>query len=160
MPTHTEARYASYEPSQVYDLVADVESYPTFLPWCTSSRIIKREENVLNVDLHVGFKMISEAFISRVTLDPVERINIVYFDGPFKYLNSTWRFSPKNEGCLIDFFIDFELKSMLLRKIMGPLFNEVFRRSVAAFLDRAAHLYGEDPNAEVLQKGALSALRK
>lgn len=147
MPSHAEVRYAAYEPAQIFDLVADVERYPSFLPWCTGCRIYKREANVLHADLRVGFKMVSESFRSRVTLDPVERIDIVYLDGPFRYLNSCWKFSPRDEGCLIDFSIDFEFRSLLLRKIMGPLFNEVVRRSVASFVARADSLYGNGGQA-------------
>lgn len=142
MPTHAERRYAAYAPAQIYDLVADVESYPAFLPWCTDCRIYSREDNVLHARLGVGFKMISESFRSRVTLDPVERIDIAYLDGPFRHLHSRWTFIPKDKGCLIDFYIDFEFRSLLLRKVMGPLFNEVVRRSVAAFVGRADALYG------------------
>ena len=105
MPSHAEVRYAAYEPAQIFGLVADVESYPSFLPWCTGCRIYKREENVLHADLRVGFKMVSESFRSRVTLDPVERIDIVYLDGPFRYLNSCWKFSSRGRG-LPDRFLD------------------------------------------------------
>ena len=97
---------------------------------------------MLHARLGVGFKMVSESFRSRVTLHPIERIDIVYLDGPFRHLDSHWIFTPKDEGCLIDFYIDFEFRSLLLRKIMGPLFNEAVRRSVAAFINRADRLYG------------------
>ena len=144
MPTYAETRHAAYEPVQIYDLVADIERYPAFLPWCTHCRIYSREDNLLHAELGVGFKMLSERFRSRVTLNPVERIDIAYLDGPFRYLDSRWKFTPKDDGCLIDFFIDFEFRSMLLRRIMGPLFNEVVRRSVGAFVGRADFLYGGD----------------
>lgn len=147
MPRHAEVRYADYEPAQIFDLVADIESYPSFLPWCTDCRICKREDNVIHADLKVGFKMISESFRSRVTLDPFDRIDIAYLDGPFRYLNSSWKFSPKGEGCLIDFSIDFEFRSLLLRRIMGPIFNEAVRRSVGAFVRRADSLYGRGNRA-------------
>ncbi len=156
MPSHTEVRYAAYEPGQIFGLVADVESYPSFLPWCTDCRIVKRDGNVLHADLEIGFKMVNESFRSRVTLDPVERIDIVYLDGPFRYLNSCWKFNPKGEGCLIDFSIDFEFRSLLLRKIMGPLFNEVVRRSVGAFVSRADFLYGRGSRGRGSARGRLS----
>lgn len=142
MPRHAEIRYTAYEPAQIFGLVADVESYPSFLPWCTACRVYKREDNVVHADLRIGFKTISESFRSRVTLDPFDRIDIVYLDGPFRYLNSCWKFSPKEGGCLIDFSIDFEFRSLLLRRIMGPIFNEAVRRSVRAFVKRADTLYG------------------
>ena len=156
MPSHAEIRYAAYEPAQIFGLVADVESYPSFLPWCTDCSIVQRDGNVLHADLEVGFKMVSESFRSRVTLDPVERIDIVYLDGPFRYLNSCWKFIPKGEGCEIDFSIDFEFRSLLLRKIMGPLFNEVVRRSVGAFVSRADFLYGRGSRGRRSVRGRLS----
>ena len=156
MPSHAEVRYAAYEPAQMFGLVADIESYPSFLPWCTDCRIYKRDGNVLHADLKVGFKMVSESFKSRVRLDPVERIDIVYLDGPFRYLNSCWKFRPKDEGCLIDFSIDFEFRSLLLRKIMGPIFNEAVRRSVGAFVGRADALYGHGGRAREAARASLS----
>ncbi len=160
MPSHAERRYAAYAPAQIYELVADVESYPAFLPWCTGCRIYSREGNVLHANLRVGFKMVSESFRSRVTLDPVERIDIAYLDGPFRYLDSRWQFSPRDDGCVIDFFIDFEFRSLLLRKIMGPLFNEVVRRSVAAFIARADTLYGHARVGGAPGRRAVSAIQK
>ena len=160
MPSHAELRYAAYAPEQIYELVADIESYPAFLPWCTGCRIYSREGNVLHAKLGVGFKLVSESFRSRVTLDPIQRIDIAYLDGPFRYLDSRWKFSPKDDGCLIDFFIDFEFRSMLLRKIMGPLFNEVVRRSVAAFVARADTLYGPARAGKTSPRRTFSAIQK
>ena len=161
MPTHAERRLAAYQPAQIFDLVADIERYPDFLPWCTGCRIYRRDDNVLHANLKVGFKVVSESFRSRVTLDPVERIDIAYLDGPFRYLDCRWKFSPREEGCLIDFFIDFEFRSMLLRRIMGPLFNEVVRRSVASFVARADQLYGGGPRlGEGPRRRIFSPVRK
>ncbi|MDE0060524.1 MAG: type II toxin-antitoxin system RatA family toxin [Defluviicoccus sp.] len=160
MPSHAERRYAAYAPAQIYELVADVESYPAFLPWCTDCRIYSRADNVLHARLGVGFKVIRESFRSRVTLDPIERIDIAYLDGPFRHLDSRWKFSPKDDGCLIDFFIDFEFRSLLLRKIMGPLFNEVVRRSVGAFVARADALYGPGRAGGAPARRAVPAAQK
>src|SRR5690625_6737870 len=91
MPTHAERRRLPYRPEQLYDLVADVERYPEFLPWCLGARIKRREGNTLIADLVIGFKMIRERFTSRVVLyDDTEapnlRIDVTYVDGPIKYL--------------------------------------------------------------------------
>ena len=102
-------------------------------------------------DLVVGFKMVRERFTSRVLLhDEVEehlRIDVTYVDGPFRYLNNHWLFLPHEEGCLIDFYVDFEFHSRLLQKVMQPLFNEAVRRMVAAFEARAKQLYGSEASA-------------
>jgi coenzyme Q-binding protein COQ10 len=145
MPTHGEKRFLPYEPWELYDLVADVEKYPKFLPWCLASRIKKREGNVFYADLVIGFKMVRERFTSRVELTNGERIDVSYTEGPFQYLNNHWIFEPAEGGTVIDFYVDFEFRSAMLQRIMGALFNEAVRRMVAAFERRAEQLYGRRP---------------
>jgi len=147
MPTHAEKRELPYRAEQLFDLVADIERYPEFLPWCVAARIRSREEDGLTADLIIGFKMIRERFTSRVTLDrPNLRIDVAYTDGPFRYLNNHWVFeSLPNGQCRIDFYVDFEFRSLVLQKIIGALFNEAVRRMVHAFEGRARKLYGEVP---------------
>lgn len=143
MPTHAEKRIVPYSPDQMYALVADVETYPEFLPWCVGARIKKREGNVLFADLMIGYKLIRERFTSRVELHPEEnRLDVTYTDGPFRYLNNHWAFIPQDRGCLIDFYVDFEFKNLVLQRVMGLFFNEAVRRMVQAFEDRAKALYG------------------
>ena len=144
MPTHAEKRVLPYSPEQLYGLVADIPRYPEFLPWCLAVRMRKREGNVILADLIIGFRMVRERFTSRVTLNPDDRrIDVAYIEGPLRYLNNHWLFEDHPDGCLIDFFVDFEFRSRLLQKLMGPLFNEAVRRMVAAFEARAHNLYGE-----------------
>lgn len=147
MPTHAEKRLLPHRHEQVFDLVADVERYPEFLPWCLACRIKRRESPALfTADLIIGFKMIRERFTSRVTLNRPDRIDVTYQDGPFRYLNNHWRFEETEDGgCLIDFYIDFEFKSKTLQKVIGTLFNEAVQRMVNAFERRADHLYGTAP---------------
>jgi len=142
MPTHAERRFLPYSQEQLFALVADVERYPEFLPWCVAARIRSRDENVLTADLVIGFKMVRERFTSRVTLGRPDRIDVEYTEGPLRYLNNHWGFEPKEGGCVIDFFVDFEFKSMILQKLIGALFNEATRRMVGAFETRAHALYG------------------
>jgi coenzyme Q-binding protein COQ10 len=142
MPTHAEKRVLPYTPEQMYDLVADVEKYPEFLPWCIAARIRKRDGATIWADLMIGFKMVRERFTSKVMLSPPGRIDVTYAEGPFQYLNNHWIFTPTEEGgCLIDFYVDFEFRSKMLQKIIGVLFNEAVRRMVAAFETRARQLY-------------------
>lgn len=146
MPTHAERRVLPYTPQQLYELVADVERYPEFLPWCIGARVRRRESNLVVADLIIGFKMFRERFTSTVKLSPdgpAPRIDVSYADGPFKYLNNHWIFTPLPQGCEIDFFVDFEFKSRLLQRAIELLFNEAVRRMVAAFEARAAALYGK-----------------
>ena len=152
MPTHAEKRVVPYTPEQMFDLVAAIERYPEFLPWCLAARIRQRVGNHVTADLVIGFKMIRERFTSRVTLLRPDRkhakagkIDVSYIQGPLKYLNNHWRFDHHPDGCLIDFSVDFEFRSKMLQKLIGSLFNEAFRRMVAAFEARAQQLYGGGP---------------
>jgi coenzyme Q-binding protein COQ10 len=143
MPTHAEKRVMPYRAEQMFDLVADVERYPEFLPWCLAARVRERRGEVIVADLLIGFKMVRERFTSRVTLDRPRRIDVAYTEGPLRYLNNHWIFRDLPEGgCEIDFFVDFEFRSAILQKIIGVLFNEAVRRMVSAFETRARQLYG------------------
>lgn len=144
MPRHTERRPLPYRPDQMYDLVAGVELYPDFLPWCKASRIRKREPDLIVADLVIGFKGITERFTSRVALDrSTPSIDVTYEDGPFKYLENKWVFEKAPDGCVVDFYVDFEFRSRLLQSLMGLVFTEAVRKMVHAFETRADALYSD-----------------
>ncbi len=146
MPEHAEQRPLPYSPEQLYELVADIESYPEFLPWCLAARIRSRRGDLVLADLIIGFKMIRERFTSRVQLDPANlRIDVSYEQGPLRHLTNRWVFLEHPEGCLIDFYVDFEFKSRVLRRVFQPLFHEAIKRMVVAFEARAHALYAEGP---------------
>ncbi len=147
MPTHREQRFIPYSVEQMFDLVADVERYPEFLPWCVGARIKQRDGDTILADMIIGFRMIRECFTSQATFIRPGRIDVEYKDGPFRYLKNRWAFEPKDNGCVIDFYIDFEIRSRILRTILEPLFGEAVRRMVSAFETRARALYGP-PQAE------------
>ncbi|MHA1601269.1 MAG: type II toxin-antitoxin system RatA family toxin [Alphaproteobacteria bacterium] len=148
MPTHTEKRVMPYTPQQLFDLVADIERYPEFLPWCVAVRICERKEYSLVSEMVIGFKMFRERFTSRVKLDPDgRRIDVAYAEGPFKYLTNYWIFEEHPQGCTIDFYVEFEFRSKLLQKLIEALFHEAVRRMVRAFEIRARALYG--PPSEI-----------
>ena len=148
MPKHSETRILPYSPEQMYDLVADVEAYPQFLPWCAAARIRSRTPQgaaeVMEADLVISFKVFRERFGSRVTLFPEDlRIDTEYLDGPFKYMKSDWHFEDAPEGgCNVSFHVDFEFKNAVLQGIIGVVFNEAMHRIVRAFEQRADSLYG------------------
>ncbi|MCH2248918.1 MAG: type II toxin-antitoxin system RatA family toxin [Cognatishimia sp.] len=146
MPRHSETRVLPYTATQMYALVADVASYPQFLPWCAAARIRSRvpegAAEVMLADLVISFKVFREKFGSRVTLHEAEKsIDTEYLDGPFKYLKSTWKFKDVEGGCEVDFFVDFEFKNAILQGVIGVVFNEAMNRIVRAFENRAAELY-------------------
>jgi coenzyme Q-binding protein COQ10 len=153
MPIHEEKRVLPYRPDQLYGLVMDIERYPEFLPWCLGARVKTRREDLIVADLIIGFKMFRERFTSRVMPDATgRRIDVTYAEGPFKYLENHWVFEDHPQGCLIDFYVDFEFRSKLLQKVIEGLFHEAVRRMVAAFETRAQDLYGTTAAAASSQR--------
>ena len=146
MPIHSETRSLPYTAQQMYDLVADVDSYPKFLPWCAAARVRRvtpmGESELMEADLVISFKVFRERFASRVVLWPGQKkIDTEYIDGPFRYMHSNWAFEDTDGGCDISFHVDFEFKNAILQGIIGLVFNEAMQRIVRAFETRAAELY-------------------
>ncbi len=155
MPKHAERRVLPYTADQMFDLVAAVDRYPEFLPWCLGTRVTKRQPSLIEADMLIGFKMFRERFGSRVVLDRVKRrIDVRYTHGPFRYLVNHWDFRDHPKGCEIDFFVDFEFRSRLLKHVMGALFTEAVSRMVRAFEARADALYGPQPVPERVSASA------
>ena len=147
MPTHAEKRLLHHTPKQLFDLVADVDKYPEFLPWCIGTRVKEpaQEEgnDVILADMVIGYKIFRETFSSKVLCQKPDRIDVTYFDGPFKYLNNHWIFEAQDNGeCLIDFYVDFEFKSRFFQAAIGAVFNEAVKMMISAFEKRADALYG------------------
>ncbi len=145
MPTHAEKRILPYSREQLFDLVADVGAYPEFLPWCVGARVREKSDELIVADLVIGYKIFRERFSSKVTLDRPNRVDVEYFDGPFRYLNNHWIFLDEGEDgtCAIDFYVDFEFRSRLMQKLIGAVFNEAVKRMVHAFELRAHAMYGK-----------------
>jgi len=137
-----------YAPQALFDLVADIERYPEFLPWCRAARIIERKESEFMGELVINFLHLTESYTSRVTLDPAPTpeataaIDVVMVKGPFEYLTNHWRFIPTEGGTQIDFALDFKFRSRILEKLIGGLFTKATIRMVTAFKERADALYG------------------
>ncbi len=147
VPSHSEIRPLPYSARQMYDLVADVEKYPEFIPWTIATRVKSVEEvgdhEVMHADMVVGFKMFREKFLSRVDLyEDESRIDTAYVDGPFKHLISNWRFEETETGCNVHFHVDFEFKNRLLQGAAGVFFMDAMKRIVKAYETRAEALYG------------------
>ena len=142
MTTHSEKRVINHRPEHLYALVADVKSYPEFLPWCMAARIREADDHQMIADLMIGFRLYREKFTSYVDLDQEAReIHVEYAEGPFKYLKNAWKFNPHPDGCEIDFYVDFEFKSRLFQSVVETLFSEAVMKMVRAFEARADELY-------------------
>ena len=153
MPSFRTIRHVSHPAERMFDLVADVEKYPGFLPLCQGLTVRRRStlpdgREVLVADMRVGFKAIRESFTSRVTLDrPANVITAEYIDGPFRSLENRWTFRDKppgdgSAGCTVEFFITYEFKSRMLGLLMGSMFEGAFSRFAEAFEQRADKVYG------------------
>lgn len=149
MPKYETTRRVNHTPEQMFDLVAAVEQYPEFLPWCEGltvrSRKVRDGVTILIADMTVGYKALRETFTSQVVLRPQENvIDVRYIDGPFKYLTNRWRFDAVGEGQTdIHFFIDYEFKSRMLGMLMGAMFDRAFKMFAEAFESRADAIYGK-----------------
>ena len=146
MTSHSEIKYLPYTAKEMFDLVADISSYPEFLPWCAAARIRKEvqkgEVQQIEADLVISFKVFREKFGSRVSLDTSKYIiETDYIDGPFRYMHSVWSFEDSVEGCEVKFNVDFEFKNAMLQSIIGLVFNDAMQRIVRAFERRASDLY-------------------
>src|SRR6478735_6988860 len=150
MPRFSSKRRVHHSASQMFDLVADVERYPEFVPLCQSLKIRQRTPKhdgteIIIADMTVSFKLVRETFTSRVTLDRANRkILVEYVQGPFSHLQNRWTFEPQGEGaCDVGFFINYEFKSRMLAILMGAMFDAAFQRFAAAFEKRADVVYGK-----------------
>ncbi len=152
MPSYTENRALCYTPEQLFDLVADVERYPEFLPWWVAAKVRKRDGDVYYTDQVIGFGMFRERFSSKTVLERPERIDVTSDAGPFRRLKIQWTFHPTPpRGCLIGFHLDFELGSKLVQRLFTLLFRDAARRVVTTFERRARELYGpprRDPGGQ------------
>jgi len=149
MPEFSTTRRVRHSASEMFDLVADVESYPQFVPLCSALRVRSRTEEpegveIIVADMTVAYKLLHETFQSRVTLDrPNLQILVEYLRGPFSKMVNRWEFHAVGDHiCDVKFFISYEFRSRTLGMLMGAMFDAAFRKFSAAFERRADALYG------------------
>ncbi|WP_208432820.1 type II toxin-antitoxin system RatA family toxin [Bartonella taylorii] len=149
MPSFITHRQIAHSASEMFDLVADIERYPEFLPMCEAlvvrSRKEYEEKTLLLANMIVGYKVIRETFTTQVLLQPKKNlIEVKYIDGPFRYLENRWIFHDieNTNACNVEFFIDYEFKSKMLGLVMGSMFDIAFRKFTDAFEMRAHRIYG------------------
>ena len=162
MPQFSTRRRVRHSADDMFDLVADIERYPEFVPLCRAMRVIRRtqlaDREIVVAEMEVAYKLIRESFTSRVTLIRGEcTILVEYLDGPFRRMENRWVFHPlgrsAHEGadavqvgsphaCEIEFFISYEFRSRTLGLLMGAMFETAFRRFASAFESRADAVFG------------------
>lgn len=145
MPSHRETRIVPYSAEQLFDLVADIEKYPEFLPWCIAARINEKTGDEIEADVVIGYKMFREKFSSRVHTMRATSISVEYLQGPMRHLHNKWEFKDVSRGqCQIDFFVDFTMKSKFLEGIVDQFFHKALVKMINAFEARALEVYGGD----------------
>jgi coenzyme Q-binding protein COQ10 len=149
MPQFSTKRRVRHSANNMFDLVADVDHYPEFVPLCRALHVRRRTidsegREVIVVDMTVAYKLVRESFTTRVTLDrPKLQILVQYLEGPFQKMNNRWTFRAAGDiACEVEFFIAYEFRSRTLGLLMGAMFDAAFRRFSAAFERRADEVYG------------------
>lgn len=149
MPRFHTSRNVSHPVTAMFNLVADVESYPKFLPLCRDLKVRRRSvtqdgREILTADMVVGYKAVRETFSSQVTLDRANgEILVEYISGPFRHLENRWHFIEIGpDSCRVEFDIAYEFKSRTLALIVGGMFEAAFRKFAEAFESRADLVYG------------------
>ena len=145
MPSQSESRILPYTADFIYGIVADVERYPEFVPWCAGLRVLRRAPapfgEVIWAETLIGYRSLRERYTSRVELDPqARRIDVEQTEGPFRQLENHWRFTPAENSCRVDFSIAFEFRSRMLGHIAGAALALVMGRMTDAFETRARAL--------------------
>nr|WP_137678389.1 type II toxin-antitoxin system RatA family toxin [Parerythrobacter lutipelagi] len=148
MPLIRESRRLPYSAEQIFDLVADVASYPEFLPWVVATRVRSDSESEMIADMVVGFRSLRERFTSRVEKDRPTKIVVHYINGPMRNLDNSWLIDPIGENeCKVDFCVDFTFKSKMFEALAGQYVDRAFRKLMGAFEERAADLYGSNSSS-------------
>lgn len=149
MPSFATTHRVAHTATNMFDLVADAENYPKFLPLCEALRIRGRQpvdegREILVADMTVGYKAVRETFTSRVLLDrSAMTIRVAYLDGPFEHLDNVWTFVDVGEkACDVGFSIDYAFRNRMLGALMGGMFDKAFRKFSEAFERRADEVYG------------------
>jgi coenzyme Q-binding protein COQ10 len=132
----------NYSNKQMFDLISDVEKYPEFLPWCKSTNIYNKSNDIFYSDMEIGFKLIKETFTSKVTLAELNKVSSEAVSGPFKKMNNIWEIEYiTDKECELNLTIEFEFKSFILQNIIGKLFEKASKKMITAFEERAKQLY-------------------
>jgi ribosome-associated toxin RatA of RatAB toxin-antitoxin module len=132
-----------YSAAEMYVLVADVDRYGEFLPWCGGAKVLTRTDNEVTASIRIAYGSLQRSFTTRNTLEPDRGMTMQLVDGPFRRLHGVWRFAPLDEqACKVSLDLDFEFENAMLSLVAGPAFSRIANSLVDSFRDRAVALYG------------------
>ncbi len=144
MTTIRKSALLPYSAGEMYALVADIEAYPKFLPWCGGARILSRENESVTAAIDIAYGGVHKTFTTRNNGRPAELMEMSLVEGPFRHLLGYWRFTPLDEhACKVSFDLDFEFASKMLGLVIGPVFHHIANGMVESFRLRAVQLYGK-----------------
>ena len=133
-----------YTPGEMYALVADVPSYPDFLPWCSRARVANEKDGRVRATIELAYGGLRHTFTTRNRMQPDQRIELQLVDGPFHRLEGYWRFEPWGErGCRVSLVLEYEFSNWLLTMTIAPVFTPIANSLVDAFHLRATTTYGK-----------------
>lgn len=149
MPVVNRSALVPYSAADMYALVADVERYPDFLPWCSRATVHRRAGSEVEASLEISRGPVRKSFRTRNTLHPRHLIEISLVAGPFRRLSGQWRFAPLAErGCRVSLQLEFDFSSRAMQALLNPIFSEIADSLVDAFCHRAARRYGDGDDGD------------
>ncbi len=132
-----------YSAEEMYRLVADIGSYPKFLPWCGGTRLLKQEEDVVEAAITIAYHGVQKTFTTRNLLQKNKMMEMQLVEGPFRHLHGYWRFTALEErACKIELDLEFEVANPLVATVLNPVFSGIVSQLVDAFHRRAVELHG------------------
>jgi len=140
MHTFQEKKIMPYKAEIINQIILDVERYPEFLPWCSSAKIISKEEDYFIAELAILFKGFAEQYKSRIIpnrKNDIYSIEVEAISGPFKFLRNNWKIKSINDKSEVDFHISFQLRSKILDMVIGTVFSIAVEKMMNAFEMRA-----------------------
>jgi len=136
--------FVQYSAGEMFALVADIASYPNFLPWCGGACLQMQQPAMVEAAITIAYKGVNKTFVTRNTLQPNTLMEMKLIEGPFRHLHGVWRFTPLAErACKVEFELEFEAVNRVVGAVLNPVFNNIANHMVDAFHKRAVELYGK-----------------
>jgi len=144
VPTINKQALVPYSAREMFDLVDDVETYSDFLPWCRSSEVLSRDDELVRASIEIAHGALHKSFTTQNRLQPGKMIEMRLVEGPFRRLEGFWRFDTLGEkACKVRLDLEFEFSTRLISMALNPVFSQISNSLVDAFTKRAEQVYGK-----------------